>query len=129
MVKNGSQHEYQVRDIFKKYGYACIKGNASGGGSKDNVPDITVSNSRFSFGIEVKYRKSDVVYIKKSQIDGLKKFCYTWGASPIVVVKFYASPYYVFNVDSLRLCEKNYRIKRDDIRKSVELNKFISELE
>ena len=128
MTKKGTYYEYKVEEIFENYGYATIRSLGSGGGTKKSKPDVTVSNSRYSFGIEVKHRNNDVLYIKKSQVDELKDFCFTFGATPLLVVKFNRNPFYVFDVDSIELCEKNFKISIGELNKGIELNEFISGL-
>lgn len=128
MSKKGTYHEYKLMEIFESFGYATLRTLGSGGGTKKSKPDVVVGNSRNIFGIEVKNRNGNVCYIKDSQVEELKDFCYTFGASPLIVVKFGRNPFYVFDVDSIKKCEKNYRINIGDLRRGIEIKKFISGL-
>lgn len=125
MSKKGTYYEYKVMETFENFGYATLRTLGSGGGTKKSKPDVVVSNCRNTFGIEVKSRKGDVLYISKSQVKELEDFCYTFGASPLIVVKFEREPFFVFDVDSMKECEKNYRINVDDLRRGTELIEFI----
>ena len=125
MSKKGTYYEYQVMKIFESFGYATIRTLGSGGGTKKSKPDVIASNSRNIYSMEVKHRTDDVLYISNEQIEELRDFSYTFGALPLIVVKFNRNPFYVFNPDSIDRCEKNYRIKYDDLCKGVELEKFI----
>ncbi len=127
--RKGTYHEYQVMNMFEEGGYASLRTLGSGGGTKKSKPDVLVGNGRDIFGMEVKYRKGDVCYIKDYQVEELKDFCYTFGASPYIVVKFGRNPYYIFDVDSLYF-EKQYRINMDkDLRRGVLLKDFVSGVE
>lgn len=127
MSKKGTYYEYKVMEIFEKYGYASLRTLGSGGGTKKSKPDIVVGNGRNIFGMEVKKRENDVCYIQKSQVEELKDFCYNFGASPLIVVKFGNMPFYAFDVDSDSIVEteKSYKIHVDDVGRGWELNKFI----
>lgn len=125
MSKKGSYYEYQVMNIFEQYGYATIRTVGSGAGTKKPKPDIVASNSYNTYAIEVKQRKNEVLYISVAQVQELKKFSSTFGATPLIVFKFGRRPFYVVTVDSLhRKSSKNYKITVADA--TTDLNTFIT---
>ena len=126
MSKKGTNYEYQVMNIFENNGYAALRSLGSGGGTKKGRPDVLVGNCRNIFGFEIKQRGGDVCYINKSQVDKLNDFCYRFGASPYIIVKFGRMPFYVFDENSMIPCEKSYKISVEDIGRGIELNDFIS---
>lgn len=127
MSKKGAYYEYKVMEIFEDYGYAGIRTLGSGGGTKKPKPDIVVSNGTHTYGIEVKKRNSNVVYIKLNQVIELKEFCRLFGATPVIVVKLGKCPFYMIPVESLELCKKNYRIGLQDLKNGVDLENFLFE--
>lgn len=121
---NGTYYERSVMNIFDTNGYASIRTLGSGGGTKKPKPDIITSNGTNTYAIEVKQRNSNVLYISWSQINELKQFSSTFGATPIIVYKFGRRPFYVVEVDSIQKNRsKNYKISVTDMK--TELRKYI----
>lgn len=115
-MADGRSHEYNVMKIFEEYGYYTVRSAGSGGGTKKAKPDVLVGNMSYTFAVEVKYRQSDCLYIDVSQVENLQKFADGFGAVPLVVVKFYRSPYFVFYLKDIQRVGKNYRIGYNNVR-------------
>jgi len=111
----GTYYERSVMNIFDTYGYASIRTLGSGGGTKKPKPDIITSNGTNTYAIEVKQRNSNVLYISWSQINELKRFSITFGATPLIVYKFGRRPFKVIEANSIQKNNsKNYKITITD---------------
>lgn len=111
----GSYYERSVMNIFDTNGYASIRTLGSGGGTKKPKPDIVTSNGTNTYAIEVKQRNTDTLYISWNQIQELKKFSSTFGATPLIVYKFGKRPFRVIEANSIQKNNlKNYKITITD---------------
>ncbi|KXA98852.1 nucleoid-structuring protein H-NS, partial [candidate division MSBL1 archaeon SCGC-AAA259J03] len=84
----GSRAERELVNIFWESGFAVMRSPASGSGRKHPQPDILVSDGEKIFGIETKSTSSDVVYIRKEEIEKLEEFCEKFGCDPLIGIRF-----------------------------------------
>lgn len=112
--KKGSKGEHAVMDIFILHGYGVVRA-AGSGTSQYPSPDLVAGkilkyenrSARITLGIEVKTKEAEKVYIEKKQINELKQFCETFGATPLVIVKM-KKDWGVFALSMLRETEKSW---------------------
>lgn len=96
---------------FESCGFRALRSRQSGGGSRSrSLPDVLAGDGRHYFGVEVKSTAKSIVYIKRSQIDGLLNFCDGFGATPLVCVKFGRFPISVYPLQALGVTDKYYLV-------------------
>jgi len=127
MSKKGSLEERYLVKYLEQHGYAATRIPASGGATKSDRPDVLAGNHKHCYAFEVKSSKKDNIYIRKEQIEELKRFSYKFGATPLICVKFTYKPYTILTLNLLqRTPQGNFKIKRTDINKGQTLEKIIN---
>lgn len=109
----GSRAERELVNFFWDCDFAVMRSPASGSGRKHPQPDVLVSNGEKTFGIETKSTSSDVIYIRKDEIEKLKKFCQKFGCEPLIGVRFDWKGWVFFRPEKCETTEKSYKILKE----------------
>lgn len=86
---------------------------AGSGSSKYPSPDIIASNNIRKLAIECKTCSEKTVYIKKKEIEELKRFGTMFGAESWVAVKFSKTDWLFLNPEDLDETQVNYSLKKE----------------
>jgi len=131
--KVGKQSEYQLITKLRSKGFVVIHAPASGGGTKQPMPDMIVAKEGVPIHlIELKTcRSSKTIYISKEQINNLKILRKAFGISNyvIIVVKFIhlaRGKHFVVRIEDLRETEKNFAVDFEKIKDNPELFTYLN---
>ena len=114
MSKTGSKEERDLVNKLWNANFAAMRAPASGGATKRPLPDVLAGNGYNTYAIEVKSSRKNNIYIRKEQINELKRFSKRFGAKPVICVKFTYKPYIILNIEQLfRTRTGNYKITRE----------------
>ncbi len=104
----GSVAERDLLQNFWDNGWGGLRCAGSGSG-RHPCPDILVGNGDRVIAFEVKVTKDDKKYFKNEEVEALRRFAGTFGAHPMVGVKFTKDGgWYFMSLDDLRSTEKSY---------------------
>ena len=126
MAKKGSAEERDLVHKLWDLKFAAMRAPASGGATKNPLPDVLAGNSKIYLAIEVKTTTKEIIYIDELQIEDLCKFSETFGAEPYIGVKFkYTKWYFLKPEQTPRTRTGNYKIEKDyAIEKGLELSEI-----
>ena len=128
MVRNkkGSRRERELVDGLDKAGMAVMRAPASGAATERELPDVLAGDGEQFVAIEAKSSEGDPIYIEGREVDELKYFADSFGAVPLIGVKFdvkHGDPaygnddklgWYFFHPDELHVTGGgNYRVKKE----------------
>ena len=82
MAKKGSAEERDLVHKLWERNFAAMRAPASGGATKNPLPDVIAGNGKLYLAIEVKTTTKDKVYIDSPQIEALCEFSKIFGAKP-----------------------------------------------
>jgi len=105
----GINAERELIHLLWRNGWSAIR-VAGSGSSHFPSPDILAGNTQRILAIECKTTKSELQYLSKEKIEQLKLFGRTFGAEPVVGVKFKQHPWFFIPVDILKETNKNFVI-------------------
>ena len=88
MAKKGSAEERDLVHKLWERNFAAMRAPASGGATKNPLPDVIAGNGKIYLAIEVKTTTKDKVYIESPQIEALCDFSKIFGAKPYIGVRF-----------------------------------------
>ena len=126
MAKKGSAEE---RDLVHKLwdrNFAAMRAPASGGATKNPLPDVVAGNGKIYLAIEVKTTTKDKIYIDSPQIEDLCKFSDRFGAKPYIGVKFKYTKWLFLEPNSTpRTKNGNYKVEKDyALEKGLEIDEI-----
>ena len=125
MSKKGAIEERHIVHIFEQNGYSAIRIPASGGGTKLDRPYVLAGNGYNTYAIEVKSSRKNNIYIRKEQINELKRLSKRFGAKPVICVKFTYKPYIILTIEQIfRTRTGNYKITRELIQNGKEITQI-----
>jgi len=114
LAKKGSAEE---RDLVHKLwdrNFAAMRAPASGGATKNPLPDVVAGNGKLYLAIEVKTTTKDKIYIDSEKIERLLEFSDIFGAEPYIGIKFkYKKWLFVGPKDLFKTKSGNYRLDMD----------------
>lgn len=111
---------------FYNEGFVGFRAPSSGSTTDRNLPDILVGNGWNFYAIEAKSSDGDVVYIDGEEVDDLKVFANSFGAVPLIAVRFDYERWGFFYPEEMYKTEGgNYRTKKEDIEDSIEISDLI----
>ncbi|MEG3225414.1 MAG: Holliday junction resolvase [Methanobacteriales archaeon Met13] len=114
MSKKGSREERELVKMFWDAGCAAMRAPASGGATKNPLPDIISGNGKIYLAIEVKSSSKDRIYINSEKIDALLEFSGIFGAEPYIGAKFIREKWrFVRPIDLFLTRQKNYRLDKE----------------
>lgn len=114
MKAKGSNAERALVAKFWEAGFASIR-VAGSGVSRFPCPDVLASNGTRTIAVEAKATKKDVQYFKEKQITELIEFSRTFGAEPILAVKF-STRWAFFELFKLRQTPNgDYAVSKKDV--------------
>ncbi len=120
--RKGISYERRLVDLLWKRGFACIRGGASGAGSRRRfVPDVVAMKSGVIFVFEVKVRSDeDVIYIDVERIEKLMDFAKRAGGRAFIAVKYGGSEWRFVPVEKLQLSStgSSYKIDPETVKNS-----------
>ena len=120
----GTKKERDLVNYLNFNGFTAVRVTGSGGGTKNDRPDILAGNKGDIYVIELKSSSKDIVYLRKEQIKELYRFADGFGAVPVVAVKFTYLPYCFMSSKDLTVTKGgNYTFNREKARNFK--NKFI----
>ncbi|MBQ6099775.1 MAG: Holliday junction resolvase [Methanobrevibacter sp.] len=126
MAKKGSAEE---RDLVHKLwdrNFAAMRAPASGGATKNPLPDVVAGNGKIYLAIEVKTTTKDKVYIDEAQISDLCNFSEIFGAKAYIGVRFkYTKWLFLEPVNTPRTRNGNYKVEKDyALEKGLEIDEI-----
>ena len=126
MAKKGSAEE---RDLVHKLwdrNFAAMRAPASGGATKNPLPDVVAGNGKLYLAIEVKTTTKDKVYIDESQINDLCNFSEIFGATAYIGVRFkYTKWLFLEPENTPRTRNGNYKVEKDyALEKGLEIDEI-----
>lgn len=114
MAKKGSAEERDLVHKLWNRNFAAMRAPASGGATKNPLPDVVAGNGKIYLSIEVKTTTKDKIYIDFPQIDALCEFSDKFGAKAYIGVKFkYTKWLFLEPKNTQRTKNGNYKIDKD----------------
>jgi Holliday junction resolvase len=108
----GSKAERELIHLFWKHGFAAMR--AAGSGSTPHPsPDVIAGNGKVFFAIECKASADPVKYIEKDKINQLDLFANSFGARPIVALRFDNEKWYFMKLTDLKITKSSYAVTLD----------------
>ena len=86
MAKKGSAEERDLVHKLWERNFAAMRAPASGGATKNPLPDVVAGNGKLYLAIEVKTTTKDKVYIDAPQIEALCEFSKIFGAKAYIAL-------------------------------------------
>jgi len=127
MSKKGSREERELVNMLWEADCAAMRAPASGGATKNPLPDVIAGNGEIYLAIEVKSTSSERIYIDSAKINALLEFSQIFGAQPYVGAKFKREKWRFVSIGQLYKTKKeNYRLdKQLAFEKGIELDELI----
>ena len=127
MNKKGSRVERELVKMLWSVDCAAMRAPASGGATKNPLPDIIAGNGKIYLAIEVKTTSANYIYINSEKIKGLKEFSQIFGAEPYLGAKFKSKKWRFVHVDDLiKTRGENYKVDVDlAFSKGIEFDELI----
>ncbi len=127
MSKKGSREERELVNMLWEADCAAMRAPASGGATKNPLPDVIAGNGKTYLAIEVKSTSSERIYIDSAKINSLLEFSQIFGAQPYVGAKFKREKWRFVSIDQLyKTKRENYRLdKQLAFEKGIELDELI----
>ena len=127
MSKKGSREERELVNMLWEADCAAMRAPASGGATKNPLPDVLAGNGKIYLAIEVKSTSQDRIYIDSAKINALLEFSEKFGAQPFVGAKFKREKWRFVCIDHLyETKKKNYRLDKElAFKKGIELDELI----
>ena len=114
MAKKGSAEERDLVHKLWERNFAAMRAPASGGATKNPLPDVIAGNGKIYLAIEVKTTTKDKIYIDFPQIDALIEFSETFGADPYLGVKFKYTKWFFLSPDLIEKTRNgNYKVEKN----------------
>ena len=126
MAKKGSAEERDLVHKLWERNFAAMRAPASGGATKNPLPDVVAGNGKIYLAIEVKTTSKDKVYIDAPQIDALCEFSKIFGARPYIGVRFkYTKWLFLKPENTPRTRNGNYKVEKDyALEKGLEIDEI-----
>ena len=126
MAKKGSAEERDLVHKLWERDFAAMRAPASGGATKNPLPDVVAGNGKLYLAIEVKTTTKDKVYIDQPQIDALCEFSNIFGAKAYIGVKFkYTKWLFLEPKNTPRTKNGNYKVEKDYVlEKGLEIDEI-----
>lgn len=127
MSKKGSREERELVNMLWEADCAAMRAPASGGATKNPLPDVIAGNGKVYLAIEVKSTSQERIYIDSAKIKALLEFSGKFGAQPFVGAKFKREKWRFVSINHLYKTKKeNYRIDKElAFKKGIELDELI----
>jgi Holliday junction resolvase len=127
--QRGFNAERELARLLWSKGFAVIRAPASGARARHLIyPDIVALYHGRVFAIEVKYHRTDVVYVQASQVEKLLEFSSRAGATPLIAVKRPRRGWYIVPLEAAKKTSNGIRIDNEVLNKSYTLEEFISSI-
>lgn len=136
--RKGSRRERELVNLFHVNDFAVMRAPASGGATERELPDVLTGDGEVFYAIEAKSSSDDVIYIDGREIDELTYFAKSFGAKPLIGVRFNSehgdpsygndeiSGWYFFHPSDLYQTDGgNYRVKKQT---ALELGETFKEI-
>jgi Holliday junction resolvase len=101
----GSKAERELIHLFWQNGFAAMRA-AGSGSTKHPSPDILAGNGMVFFAIECKASHAPVKYLEKDEVSQLDLFANSFGARPIVAIRFDNEKWYFLKLGDLKSTPK-----------------------
>ncbi|MDO5824483.1 Holliday junction resolvase Hjc [Methanobrevibacter sp.] len=126
MAKKGSAEERDLVHKLWERNFAAMRAPASGGATKNPLPDVVAGNGNIYLAIEVKTTTKDKIYIDSLQIDELCKFSKIFGAKPYIGIRFKYIKWLFLEPDKTpRTRNGNYKVEKDyALEKGLEIDEI-----
>jgi holliday junction resolvase Hjr len=127
MSKTGSREERELVKMLWDADCAAMRAPASGGATKNPLPDIIAGNGKIYLAIEVKSSSKDRIYINSEKIDALLEFADIFGAQAYIGAKFTRKKWRFLTPDILyKTRQNNYRVDLDlAFQKGMEFDEIL----
>jgi Holliday junction resolvase len=103
----GSKAERELIHMFWEKGFAAMR--AAGSGSTQHPsPDVIAGNGKLFFAIECKASAEPVKYIEKDKVNQLDLFANSFGARPIVALRFDNEKWFFLKLTDLKVTKSSY---------------------
>ena len=105
----GSKAERELIHLFWENGFGAMRA-AGSGSTKHPSPDILAGNGKLFFAIECKASHKHVKYLDKDEINQLEYFSNSFGARPVVAIRFDNDHWYFMNITDLHETPKCFSV-------------------
>lgn len=109
----GSRRERELVNLLWENGFAVMRAPASGSGRKHPQPDVLASDGNIEIGIEIKSSSSDVIYVKKKEVEKLREFCDKFGCKPLIGARFDHRGWLFVSPSECDRTEKSLKVTRN----------------
>jgi Holliday junction resolvase len=114
MSKKGSREERELVNMLWEANCAAMRAPASGGATKNPLPDVVAGNGKIYLAIEVKSSSKDRIYINSEKIEALCEFSEIFGAEPFIGAKFKREKWrFVHPTNLYKTKQNNFRLDKD----------------
>jgi Holliday junction resolvase len=129
IARRGFQAERDLARKFNRYGFAVIRGPASGRRGKHlKYPDLVALYNKRILVFEVKsISQLKDVYIPREEVDKISRFAKIANGEAYIAVKIYREPTVrIIPIDKLKETSGDkYRLKKEDIEKAMTLEELV----
>jgi len=115
----GINAERDLVNLFRKNNIVAIR-VAGSGSTKYDSADIVAGNKNVKLAIECKTSADDKKYLSNDSIDQIRNFSNSFGAVPILAVKFDREKWGFFNLGRIKTTEAGFVISKEDTGMSFE---------
>lgn len=126
--RKGDRLERELVNKLDEAGCAVMRAPASGSATERELPDVLTGDGEQFYAIEAKSRSSDTIYIDEREIENLTYFAGSFGAEPLIGVRFDRAAWYFFDPEEVyRTNGGNYRVKRETaVNTGIELDELVA---
>ena len=115
----GINAERDIVNMFRGHGIVAIR-VAGSGSTKYDSADIIAGNKNVKLAIECKTCADDKKYLSNDSINQIRNFSESFGAAPILAVKFDRGKWGFFILDRIKTTEAGFVISKEDTGMSFE---------
>ncbi|MBN2142025.1 Holliday junction resolvase [Candidatus Woesearchaeota archaeon] len=112
----GSKAERELIHLLWENGFAAMRA-AGSGSTRHPSPDIVAGNGKLFFAIECKAIHAHTKYLDKDEINQLDLFANSFGARPIVAIRFDNEHWFFMNITDLKETPKAFGVNYELAKK------------
>lgn len=110
----GDRRERQLVNALDGADFAVMRAPASGSATERELPDVLAGNSEVFIAVEAKSSGGDPIYVDGEEVEDLVHFAASFGATPLIGVRFDYSDWYFFRPWECYITDGgNYRVKQE----------------
>ena len=110
--EKGDRRERELVNRLDDAGFAVLRAPSSGSATTRALPDVLAGDGEHFYAIEAKASGSDRVYLSESELDALEDFAESFGADPLVGVRFDYQRWHFFEPAATLTDNGAYRVRK-----------------